>query len=582
MIGTGRALWVVGAAGLLVAAVQTPLIATAEFSPDRGLWIALNWVIGVGFVLVGAYAWLRRPDNRVGALMVATGFAWFLSVLGHTEPPLLFTVGVLFDSLFVAVAIHLLLAFPSGRLESTVDRWLLAAVYAAVTLGYLPTILFWDPATTGCVGCPDNVFLISSDPSLTTTSGDVLAGIGIALLLAVFVRLAVRWRGSTALQRRAITPVYAAGAALMLSLAALLQLQLARASYGLIEDVFYGTMIPFGLVPYLFLAGLARAQMLRGGAVGRLVASLGETLGPGELRDALCRALGDPSLELAYWLTESEHYVDAKGHRVALPRSGSGRAASPVTLDGRPVAAIIHDPLLLDDPDLVQAVGAAAALALEKERLDAELRARVEELQESQARLLAVGFAERRRMERDLHDGAQQRLVSLALDLRLARSALREEPERAERLLDGADEELSRALEELRELARGLHPAVLSDRGLEAAVQTLATRAPLPVDVDARMGQVPEAVELAAYFVVSEALTNVAKYSAASSASVRVGRDDGSVVVEVSDDGVGGADPERGSGLRGLGDRLSALGGKLEVDSRSGAGTTVRARIPCE
>jgi signal transduction histidine kinase len=582
VIATGRALWFVGAAGLLVAAVQTPLIATAEFGPDRGLWIALNWVIGAGFVLVGTYAWMRRPDNRVGALMVATGFAWFVSVFGHTEPPLLFTLGVLFDSLFVAVAIHLLLAFPSGRLGSTVDRWLLGAVYAAVTLGYLPTVLFWDPETTGCTGCPENVFLISSDPSLTSTSGDVLAGIAVALLLAVFVRLAGRWRRSSPPERRAITPVFAAGAALMLSLAALLVLQLTRSSYGLIEDVSYATLIPFGLVPYLFLAGLARAQMLRGGAVGRLVASLGETLGPGELRDALSRALGDPSLELAYWLPEFEHYVDARGQRVALPGSGSGRAASPVSLDGRPVAAIIHDPLLLDDPALVQAVGAAAALTLEKERLDAELRARVQELQESQARLLAVGFAERRRLERDLHDGAQQRLVSLALDLRLARSALREEPERAERLLDGADEELSRALEELRELARGLHPAVLSDRGLEAAVQTLATRAPVPVDVDARMGEVPEAVELAAYFVVSEALTNVAKYSEASRATVRVGRDDGSVVVEVSDDGVGGADPKRGSGLRGLGDRLSALGGKLEVDSRSGAGTTVRARIPCE
>jgi signal transduction histidine kinase len=582
VIEARRALWLVGAAGLLVAAVETPLIASAEFAPDRGLWIALNWVIGAGFVVVGVYAWLRRPDNRVGALMVATGFAWFVSVLGHIEPPLLFTVGVLFDSLFVAVAIHLLLAFPSGRLEARVDRWLVGAVYAAVTLGYLPTILFWDPATTGCVGCPDNVFLISSDPSLTMTSGDVLAGIGVTLLLAVFVRLAGRWRRSNPLQRRAITPVFAAGAALMLSLAALLVLELARASYQLIEDVFYGTMIPFGLVPYLFLAGLARAQMLRGGAVGELVAALGEPLGPGELRDALSRALGDPSIALAYWLPESQQYVDAQGRPVELPSPGSSRAASPVSLDGGPVAAIIHEPLLLDDPDLVEAVGAAAALALERERLDAELRARVEELRDSRERLLAVGLAERRRMERDLHDGAQQRLVSLALDLRLARSALRDEPKRAERLLDGADQELSRALEELRELARGLHPAVLSDRGLAAAVRTLASRAPLPVDVDAAIGRVAEPVELAAYFVISEALTNVAKYAAAERATVRVGRDDGSLVVEVSDDGVGGADPKRGSGLRGLGDRLSALGGKLEVDSRSGAGTTVKARIPCE
>ena len=582
MIDRRRALWVVGAAGVLVAAIETPLIAAADFAPDRGLWVALNWVIGVGFVLIGVFAWLRRPDNRLGALMVVTGFAWFVGVLGRTDPAFLFTMGQLGSNLFVGTAIHLLLAFPSGRLESRFDRWLVGAVYVAVTLGFVPYMLFADPVAQGCVGCPENLVLVDSDPSLARTSLDVLNVAGIVLLLAVLARLVGRWRRASPPQRRAVTPVFAAGGALMALLAALLVGSLARASHEFFDVTFYAALIPFGLVPYLFLAGLARAQMLRGGAVGRLVASLGETLGPGELRDALSRALGDPSLELAYWLPESEHYVDAKGQRVALPGSGFGRAASPVSLDGRPVAAIIHDPLLLDDPDLVQAVGAAAALTLEKERLDAELRARVQELQESQARLLAVGFAERRRMERDLHDGAQQRLVSLALDLRLARSALREEPERAERLLDGADEELSRALGELRELARGLHPAVLSDRGLEAAVQTLATRAPLPVDVDARMGQVPEAVELAAYFVVSEALTNVAKYSEASRATVRVGRDDGSVVVEVSDDGVGGADPKRGSGLRGLGDRLSALGGKLEVDSRSGAGTTVRARIPCE
>jgi len=578
----GRALWVVGAAGLLVAAIETPLIASSDFGYDRGLWVALNWVIGVGFVLIGVYAWLRRPDNRVGALMAAAGFAWFVSVLDFAESPLLFTVGELLSNLFAAAAIHLLLAFPSGRLESTVDRWLTGAVYATVTIGGLPALLFADFTVMGCTSCPENLLLIESNPSIAQTSSDVLNVVGIALLLAVLVRLVMRWREASPPQRRAITPVFVDGAVLMAVLVVLLVAGLARASSQFFETAFYAALIPFGLVPYLFLAGLARAQMLRGGAVGRLVATLSETLGPGELRNALSRALGDPSLELAYWLPESEHYVDAKGRPVELPGPASGRAASPVSLEGRPVAAIIHDPLLLDDPDLVEPVGAAAALSLEKERLDAELRARVEELRESRTRLLAVGLAERRRMERDLHDGAQQRLVSLALDLRLARSALREEPDRAERLLEGADDELSRALEELRELARGLHPAVLSDRGLEAAVKTLATRAPLPVEVEAGIGEVPEPVELAAFFVVSEALTNVAKYADADRATVRMGRDDGSVVVEVSDDGVGGADPKHGSGLRGLGDRLSALGGKLEVDSRSGAGTTVRASIPCE
>ena len=265
------------------------------------------------------------------------------------------------------------------------------------------------------------------------------------------------------------------------------------------------------------------------------------------------------------------------------PAPGSGRATSYVTLEGERVAVLVHDPLLLDEPELIEAVGAAAALALEKERLDAELRAKIGELRESRARLLSIELAERGRLERDLHDGAQQRLVSLALDLRLARGAVREQPEQAERLLDGAAKELEHALGELRELARGIHPAVLSDRGLDPALEALARRAPLPVEISARLGErVAKPVELAAYFVVSEALTNVAKYAHASRAVVRVGRENGRVIVEVADDGVGGADPSRGSGLRGLADRVSALGGRLDVDSGTGSGTTVIARIPCE
>jgi signal transduction histidine kinase len=191
------------------------------------------------------------------------------------------------------------------------------------------------------------------------------------------------------------------------------------------------------------------------------------------------------------------------------------------------------------------------------------------------------GLGERRRLERDLHDGAQQRLVSLALTLRLAREKLHSEPSETGRLLDRSREELAEALEELRELARGIHPAVLSDRGLGAAVETLAHRAPLPVEiVGPPAKRLPERVELAAYFVVSEALTNVAKYASASRAAVTITRSDGRLEVAISDDGVGGADPDLGTGLRGLGDRLATIEGQLDIYSEAGQGTTVRARIP--
>jgi signal transduction histidine kinase len=193
-----------------------------------------------------------------------------------------------------------------------------------------------------------------------------------------------------------------------------------------------------------------------------------------------------------------------------------------------------------------------------------------------------LGLRQRRRLERDLHDGAQQRLVSLALTLRMAREKLDSEPGEAGRLLDRSREELDEALKELRELARGIHPAVLSDRGLGAAVEALASRAPLPVEVGALPGErLPEQVELAAYFVVSETLTNVAKHASAKQASVAVGKTNGRLAVEVSDDGVGGADVELGSGLRGLTDRLAAIRGRLEIESNPGHGTTVRASIPC-
>ena len=341
-------------------------------------------------------------------------------------------------------------------------------------------------------------------------------------------------------------------------------------------------MVPLGLVPYLFLGTLIRARMIPSGAGRELGARLTETPRRGELRDALADALRDPTLELVYWLPEDKRFVDVRGHPVELPEPGSGRAFTSVERDGECVAAIIYDATLREAEPHVRAVGAAASLALQNERLDAELRAKVDELRTSRERMLRIGLEERRRLERDLHDGAQQRLVSMALSIRLARERLRDDPRSAEKLLSSAGDELDAALEELRELARGIHPAVLSDRGLATALEALAHRAPLPVELEGLPSErLPEALELAAYFVVAEALTNVAKYAQASHARVSVEQENGRVVVEVKDDGVGGADPARGTGLRGLADRLGILEGRLEVDSEVGRGTRVTARIPC-
>jgi signal transduction histidine kinase len=328
-------------------------------------------------------------------------------------------------------------------------------------------------------------------------------------------------------------------------------------------------MIPFG-----FLVGLLRSRLAQGEAVAELIARVGQAPGEGALRAALADALGDPSVAIAYWLPESERYVDALGHPVTV----SGAGWTPVEVGGRRVAAIAHDPELDDEPQLVRAAGAAAALALENQRLEAELRARIEELRASRARLVEAGDAERRRLERNLHDGAQSRLVALALKLKLAR--MKADGEVAE-MLDESSAELPESLNELRELARGLHPVVLTDRGLNAAVRILAARAPVPVDVLALPAErLPPPIELAIYFVVAEALTNVAKYAQATSASVAVRREPACVVAEIADDGVGGADVAAGSGLRGLADRVGALDGRISVESPAGEGTTLRAEIP--
>jgi len=339
-------------------------------------------------------------------------------------------------------------------------------------------------------------------------------------------------------------------------------------------------LFPLASIPFAFLFGLLRPRLSRASAVSELVSRLDQEDTRQGLRDALADALGDPSLSLAYWVPEQERYVDAAGQPVQIPAKEG--ICTHVERDGKPLAVICHDETLEDERELVRAVGAAASIALENERLNAELRARVEELRASRARIVKAGDDERRRLERDLHDGAQQRLVALALNMRLIEAKLDKDPGGAKELLRETADELSEATVELRELARGLHPAVLSDRGLRPALEALAGRAPLEVELNGSPEERFSAeVESASYFVVAEALTNVARYADASHASVTVDRENGHVTVEVRDDGVGGADPATGSGLRGLADRVAALDGRLEVSSPPGEGTVVRAVIPC-
>lgn len=298
------------------------------------------------------------------------------------------------------------------------------------------------------------------------------------------------------------------------------------------------------------------------------------------VRETLAESLGDRTLSIAYWLPDRERFVDERGHPVPLPAPGSDRAWTAVDYNGRRVAAIIHDATLEASPELVQAAAAAASLALDNERLKADLRARVEELRASRVRIVEASNTARRRIERDIHDGAQQQLVALAVDLRLLRSRIGANPEATE-LIDQIEAKLSTALSELQELARGIHPGILTDRGLGPALESLAARAPITVRCEISLPERPSpSVEAVSYFVAAEALTNVLKYGQTDHATVRARYEGAYVVVELEDEGVGGADEHKGTGLQGLRDRVGALDGELTVVSPTGGGTVVRARIP--
>ena len=320
--------------------------------------------------------------------------------------------------------------------------------------------------------------------------------------------------------------------------------------------------------------------------IGRLLRALAQALlrsergGEEPVREMLAERLGDRSLNIAYWLPDRGVFVDDRGHRVDLPGAGSGRAWTAVEREGTRVAAIVHDAELDATPELVHAAASAAALAIDNERLKVDLRARLEELRHSRRRIVEAADDARREIERNLHDGAQQQLVSLALDLRLLRARLKHDPELAGTVEELADK-LAAALAELRELARGIHPAVLSDHGLAPAIHVLVERVPIAVECELTIEErLPAPVEAAAYFVVAEGLTNVIKYANATTAKVSVRRRRGEVEVEVSDNGVGGAQLDVGTGLRGLSDRLAALEGELALKSPLGEGTRLSAWIP--
>jgi signal transduction histidine kinase len=680
-----------GPAAVLAGAVAVTLTLNSDHEEHPWLTTTLLLFVSMSFVIAGLIGWSRRPANRTGVLMVAVGFGVLADSLYEANDALPYTLGTLLGSLFIAAFLHLLLAYPSGRLISRAGRIIIVSAYAAAFLAPLLDSMFPQRQTCKPHACPDNLVLVSYDHTAHVVSTAVWTTIGVVLFAAAFWLLVGRWRRGTPALRRQLRPVYLAGGLSVLLLA-----------IGFIVTPFSGVantivrvalIVTFTAVPFLFLAGLLGTTLARSAGFGAIFTTLPERASPSEVQEALRDALRDPSAEVAYWYDEGNQYVDVDGNHFELPENTRHRVVTRLDYADTPVAAIVHDAALREEPELLDGISSAARIALERDKLLVEVKARAEryrallqalpdlmfrisrdgryrgynapnprdlladvivgvrvhdrlppeladrvmaagqaavdrgtpqmieyelefvdetrnyearfaasgedeflmivreiterkrqqeELEASRARIVAAGDDERRKLERNLHDGAQQRLVSLSLSLRLAQGRIRSDPDGAEELLEGSRVELAQALEELRELARGIHPAVLTDRGLEAALEALAARSPLPVEIKGASCELPAQVEAAAYYVVSEALANVTKYAQASAVEVTVARMNGVAVVEVADDGVGGADPLRGSGLRGLADRVAALSGQLDVESPPGAGTRVRAEIPLE
>jgi signal transduction histidine kinase len=561
-------LWPLG-----IAAAVAAFVFLYRDSADVTLVDVVNRSVGGSFVACGLIAWQLRRDSRIGPLMTLTGFV-FLSeaVLSGVDSSVAYTLSQWAGNWWTPVFAALVLSFPSGRLSSRIDWTIVGAfTFGAVVLQLV--WLFFLPFPPG----KENVFLISADPDLANVIDRFEASFNATVGLALAVIAISRWLRAAPPLRRLLLPTLAGG---LTALILVVQIYYDVVTGEFIRSSQQITAILLVSVPLAFLVGILHQQLARAG-MADLVVALQRVPESRRLGAALAKALGDPSLVLAYWLPRFDAYVDAEGTPVALPQEGSGRATTFVDNDGHHIAALVHDSALAHQPELLEVVCAAANVALERERLQAELEARVVELQASRERIVSAGDAERRRLERDLHDGAQQRLVAIALQLSLLKGRIQSDPATAEQLATSAGDELALSLAELRELARGIHPAVL-EHGLAAALDSLAARASVPTRVLFEAPErLPEPVELAAYFVASEALANVAKYAQATAVSMRVWRTEAIASIEIADDGIGGADDTGGSGLRGLADRVEALDGHLRVSSPAGAGTVVTAELPC-
>jgi signal transduction histidine kinase len=580
------------AGGALLAGVAAAVALAGDMPGDVSLAERQALIVATP-IAVGLYAWRDGTHARFGRLLVLAGAAWFLAALSSSSNEVLYSIGRVSGWTVEAGLVCLILAFPSGRLTTRIDRLLAVAAVAVVAALFLPTALLTEtyPApsqfSTCTADCPQNGFmLLGSEPAwvddLVVPLRELLASL---ILLAVVIRLADRIRRATRLMRRTLVPVLIFAMLRTLSIAVGFGLRRAGAddSVVTVATTVAGLCLPAMCIG--FLIGLLRWRIQTADSLVTLAHGLRRRGGPAQRRDLIAATLSDPTVELAFWRGDGgSDWVDADGRPTTLPPPPLDRRATLIFDEGKPVAAVVHDSALSEQRSFVEVVGAYAFVWDDNRRLTERVETSLTELRASRARILAAADEERRRIERDLHDGGQQRLVALRIRLELAEELMRQDPDRARGMLHLLGGEVEAALDELRSLAAGVYPSLLAARGLPDAIRTAALQSPVPtlvaVDGSDRYSQ---EIETAAYFCCIEALQNVAKHAPeASSVTISLNRN-GGLRFEVQDDGPGFTlDAAMGDGLVNMRDRLAAVGGELDINSAPGAGTKVVGTIPVD
>jgi signal transduction histidine kinase len=575
----------------LALSVTAALLVVSGPAPHPGL-VAPARALIVGIPIgAGLYAWSQRTHQRFGLLLIATGALWFVTTFAESGNDVLYTVGRIAGWSAEVLLVYLFLAFPDGRLNTRLDRVLVAMMGAVVLVAFVPRLVLAErflipsPYTSCTQDCPPNaLFALEHQPAfvdaLLKPAGALLV---VAVMALVLLRLRDRMRAASPLARRLIGPVVAVGVARVALLASGLVLREADPSALSVRIVSWSLALAVPAIAVAFLLAIFRWRLFSGRALGRLGERLGTASDLPSLRRAFAEALSDPKLELASPDARGDGWVGSAGSPLTFPPADSAQAVTEICDRGELVAAIVHDRALAADPRLLTAATGMAAVVLDNKRLTDEASTAALEIWRSRARMVAGAERERRRIERDLHDGAQQRLVALRIELELAEELVRRDPERGADRLHELEEGVDEALEEVRSLAHGVYPPVLADQGLVEGLRAASRQSPVRVDIDDEgVGRYAPEVESAVYFCVLEALQNVLKHAeGARRVMVRMDGKGGELRFSVRDDGAGAADGElvAGAGMTNMRDRIASVGGELQVSTVARVGTTVRGRI---